>query len=52
MPTKRSTARVVFDELAFNDDLARTTEHGRRVALDTRSAYERHGCPVDPLLAC
>jgi hypothetical protein len=52
MAAKRGTARVVFDDLAFNDDLGRTTEHGRRIAVDTRSAYEQHGCPVDDLLAC
>jgi hypothetical protein len=52
MAAKRGAARVVFDELAFNDDLGRTSEHGRRIAVDTRSAYEQHGCPVDDLLAC
>ncbi len=52
MPPKRGAAPVVFDDFAFNDDLGRTTDNGRRTALDTRSAYERHGCPVDDLLAC
>jgi len=53
MPARRgATARVVFDDLAFNDDLGRTTDNGRKVALDTRNAYERNGCPIDALLAC
>jgi hypothetical protein len=53
MPAKRgSTARVVFDDLAFNDDLGRTTDNGRKVALTTRNTYEQNGCPIDDLLAC
>ena len=52
MAAKPGTARVVFDDLAFSDDLSRTTEHGRSIAVDTRAAYERDGCPVDPPLAC
>ncbi len=45
-------ARVIFDEVAFSEDLQRTSDTGRSVALQTRSAYERDGCPVKDLLAC
>jgi hypothetical protein len=45
-------ARVIFDEAAFGEDLIRTTDTGRSVALETRSAYDRDGCPVEDLLAC
>ena len=52
MAANRGAAPVVFDDLAFSEDLSRTTDNGRRIAADTRTAYERHGCPVDDLLAC
>lgn len=45
-------ARVIFDEVAFSENLQRTSDTGRSVALQTRSAYERDGCPVKDLLAC
>ena len=52
MTVKPGCAPVVFDDLAFSEDFARTTEHGRKIATDTRTAYERDGCPIDHLLGC
>jgi|ERR1035441_3494484 hypothetical protein len=53
MPAQRAGhARVIFDAPAFHEDLQRTTDTGRSVALQTRSAYERDGCPVEDLIAC
>ncbi len=51
-PQKAGHARLVFDEPAFSEDLQRTTDTGRSIALETRSAYERDGCRVQDLLAC
>lgn len=53
MPAQRAGhARVIVDEITFSEDLQRTTDTRRSVALETRSAYERDGCPVEDLLAC
>lgn len=51
-PTAEGRAPVVFDDLAFEDDVRRASNHGQSVAQDTRDAYERDGCPVDSLHAC
>jgi hypothetical protein len=53
MPPRRAgNADVVFDDLAFSDDVQRTGGSGQAVALATRKAYEEDGCPVDELYAC
>jgi hypothetical protein len=49
---KAGRAPVVFDALAFSEDLRRTTDTGRSVAVQARRVYERDGCPVADLLAC
>lgn len=45
-------AKVIFDHLAFEDDLGRASSDVRAVARETRDAYEQDGCPVDALRAC
>ena len=49
---KAGHVRVIFDELAFGEDLRRASDTGRSVALKTRRAYEKDGCPIDDLRAC
>jgi hypothetical protein len=51
-PRRALGADVVFDDLAFSDDVQRAGGSGRAVALATRKAYEADGCPVDELYAC
>ncbi|HVR04671.1 MAG TPA: hypothetical protein VMS02_01430 [Solirubrobacteraceae bacterium] len=43
---------MVFDETAFREDLRRTGQAGCDVALATRAAYSRAGCPIASLRAC
>ena len=52
MPPKRAAARVVFDEDAWGEGMARTSTNGRTVAEATRRDYEQNGCPTEDLLAC
>ena len=49
---RRGHAKVIFDDLAFTEDIEGGSANGRAVARATRHAYERHGCPVNELLAC
>ena len=43
---------VIFDDLAFTEDLRRSGANGRAVARAARNTFERDGCPVNDLLAC
>ena len=53
MSDKRSgRATALFDDAAFVEDLNRTSDNGREVALATRNDYEQRGVPVNHLLAC
>jgi hypothetical protein len=45
-------ARVIFDNLAFREDLRHTSINGRAVARAARDTCERDGCAIDDLLAC
>jgi hypothetical protein len=51
MPFRRAGhADVVFDDLAFEDDLHRAADS--KIATATRQDYERDGVPTSDLLAC
>lgn len=52
MPAKGGTGRVVFDDDAWADDMARTSADGRRIGEETRHSYEHNGCPLQALIAC
>jgi hypothetical protein len=51
-PPSRGRAIVIFDDLAFNEDVERASRSGRAIAIATRDAYERDDCSVEDLLAC
>lgn len=53
-PPSRPRARfeVRFDELAFEEDLARATKRGREVAAEARERLEREGAEPSELLRC
>lgn len=44
--------RVLFDELAFSEDLGHSTTAGRRVARDARLRMERDGIAASALRPC
>jgi hypothetical protein len=55
VPPIRRPARtppVVFDDAAWAEDLARTPERGREVALAARDEFELHGAPLAHLRGC
>jgi hypothetical protein len=45
-------APALFDDAIFAEDMKRTSDTGREVALASRAEYERHGVPLNDLLAC
>jgi hypothetical protein len=45
-------ARVVFDESAWQEDVRNATDAASKIAEQTRARLERHGQPIDALLAC
>ena len=45
-------ARVVFDEVAFAEDVMRSGRSGAAVLQETRRRYERDGVGVERLRAC
>ncbi|HXS32322.1 MAG TPA: hypothetical protein VN758_00940 [Solirubrobacterales bacterium] len=45
-------APALFDNAAFAEDLNRTSDTGRDVALAARREYEQEGAPLADLLAC
>lgn len=45
-------ARVAFDDLAWQRDVASATAPGGAVADDARIRFERDGVPLDELRAC
>jgi hypothetical protein len=49
---RRGRAPALFDDAAFVEDLNRTSEAGRMVALAARKDYEQDGVPTEQLLAC
>ena len=51
-PTRRGRARVVFDDLAWNEDLAAASVAAREVATQTRVRLKRDGQSVDELVPC
>jgi hypothetical protein len=52
VPLKRGFASVAFDDLAWQDDLRKTTGNAKRIGEETRSRLEREGQAVDALFAC
>ncbi|HET9198379.1 MAG TPA: hypothetical protein VFN92_09015 [Solirubrobacterales bacterium] len=52
MPLRRGFAAVAFDELAWQEDLRRTTGSAKRIGEETRLRLEREGQPVEALFAC
>jgi len=52
MPLKPGFAPVAFDDLAWQEDLRRTTGSAKRIGEETRSRLEREGQAVDALFAC
>ena len=53
MTDKRAVrAPAQFDDVAFAEDLKRTSDAGRQVAEAARREYERDGVPIDVILAC
>lgn len=53
MSDKRpARAPALFDDAAFAEDLRRTSDAGREVALAARREFEGEGVPVGSLLAC
>lgn len=51
-PQSTGRVRIIFDDLAFTEDLKRAGRSGEAVAVATRQAYERDGCPLEDMLAC
>jgi len=49
---RRGRAPALFDDAAFAEDLRRTSDAGREVALAARQEFEAQGVPVASLLAC
>ena len=49
---RRGRAPALFDDAAFAEDLRRTSDAGREVALAAREEFEATGVPVERLLAC
>ncbi len=45
-------ARVVFDEIAWQEDLLSVTSAGQEIAERTRARLDRDGQAVDALLPC
>lgn len=45
-------ASALFDDAAFVEDLNRSSDAGRVVALAARKGYEQDGVPTEHLLAC
>jgi len=53
MSDKRlARAPALFDDAAFDEDLKRTSDTGRKVANEARREYKQRGVPLDHLLAC
>ena len=52
MRIKPGHARVVFDEVAFAEDVMRSGRAGARVLRETRRRYERDGVAVASLRSC
>jgi hypothetical protein len=51
-PARRARARVEFDELAWNEDLAGASDTAREIARQARARLERDGQPINDLLPC
>ena len=54
MPTPRRAgrARVVFDDVLWDEDLTRASTEATRAATRAREQLEQHGAPLDALRAC
>lgn len=52
MPASRRRLAALFDEAAWNEDLARTTDAGRQAASNACTEYERDGVPLHLLRPC
>jgi hypothetical protein len=52
VPLKRGFVPVAFDDLAWQNDLSKTTGSAKRIGEETRSRLEREGQAVDALFAC
>jgi hypothetical protein len=45
-------ARVVFDDVLWNDDVGRASTEAAEAAVAARRQLERHGAPIDQLRPC
>jgi hypothetical protein len=52
VPHPEPRLAVLFDEAAWAEDLARSTDAGRRAATKARAEYERDGIPMVALRPC
>jgi hypothetical protein len=53
MSDKRAArAPALFDDAAFDEDLKRASDAGRKVALAARNDFEQSGVSLEDLLAC
>jgi hypothetical protein len=51
-PERRARARVEFDDLAWDEDLAGASDTARELAARTRARLEREGQPINELRPC
>jgi hypothetical protein len=52
MPHPERRLAVLFDEAAWAEDLARSTDAGRQAATMARAEYKRDGIPLVALRRC
>jgi hypothetical protein len=52
VPRPQHRPAVLFDDAAWAEDLARTTDAGRRAASEARADYERDGMLLHDLRPC
>jgi hypothetical protein len=52
VPRPQHRLAVLFDDAAWAEDLARTTDAGRRAASEARADYERDGMLLHDLRPC
>lgn len=51
-PPRHGRARVVFDDVLWDEDLAAATAEATHAASRARDELSRHGAPLDELRAC
>lgn len=52
MPRPQRRLAALFDDAAWAEDLARSTDPGRRAAAEARAGYERDGISLYDLRPC